>query len=380
MKNIIFGNNNNDFEKLGIDDSCGIKLLANVGQMTDCEDLDIEKEKVRIAIENDVDIIADNTITSKSYEFKSWIKRNHHIMLNSVPVYERFFEMKNGTFTEEMLLDTIKKYIDYGCDMLVVHPGINDSLMKKIIQSQRIIKVTSRGGAQIYNYMKNTSRHNPYLGIWKRMCEIIQGTGVSLAIGFSLRAGSILDDLDPIYLEEMDNIGELIDIAHDHQIPVVVEGVGHVRAQNLPILMAEIRKRCRNVPIKTLGPLLSDRMCGYEHINALIGSVYAITQGASIIGALFKSEHLGLPTIEDFQESLPNYKILKYLFNLDQSDLQKELEISKERSNRSWGGIFSNAFNPDLAKNIFLERNNHVFSKDCTMCGERCALIENNCD
>ena len=88
-----------------------------------------------------------------------------------------------------------------------------------------------------------------------------------------------------------------------------------------------------------MGPLLSDRMLGNEHINALLGGYCAAKAGAAIIGALFRSEHLGLPNLEEYEESLINYRMLKYVLNMSPQDLEEERELSIARSHRDWCGV-----------------------------------------
>lgn len=368
--------NKNSSQKLSIGTSAPIRFLSNIGHMSTDEPLDAEKRKVEIAYKYGIDIIADNSITEKSWELRRWIKRNFPLMLNTVPIYECFTSMKEGTFSVNQLIDAVQSHIDNGSDMIVVHPGITQQLALKIDKSNRVIKITSRGGSQIYRYMKTSGIENPYYEHWDEFCKLLKGTGVSLAIGLSLRAGSIVDSLNPLYIEEMDIVGDLTARALQYNIPVVVEGVGHVRAADIPAVLLEIRRRCSDVPIKTLGPVVSDRMLAMEHINALIGSTIAACFGASIIGALFRSEHVGLPTVEDYEESLRNYAILKYVFNMTSQQEKDERAISICRSGRQWMDILQHSFfNDEAAKKFFAERHDHQFDI-CTMCGERCALLK----
>ncbi len=373
MRDITFGNSLSR-QKLTVGSASPIRFLCNMGHMDSQEPLDAEKRKVELAHQYGIDIIADNSITEKSQELRKWIKHNFPMMLNTVPIYSCFSSMKNGNFHVNQLLDTIYEHIETGSDMIVVHPCITQKLADKVEKSERIIKITSRGGSQIYRYMQTTHMENPYYTHWQDICKLLDGTGVAIAIGLSLRAGSVIDDLDPLYLEEMDTAGDLILQAQQYDIPIVVEGVGHVQANHISTLLKEIKKRCYDVPIKTLGPIVSDRMISGEHINALIGGTIAAASGASIIGVLFRSEHIGLPTVEDYEESLKNYEILKYALNLNASQLELERTMSKYRAARQWNNILKYAFSPQEAQNFFCSRHKGT-TETCTMCGERCALL-----
>lgn len=377
-KNVSFGNKIRDCQQLSIGEGEPIRILANVGHMGMGSSIEDEKEKVKVAIKYGIDIIADNSITEFAYEFRKWIVDNYSVKLNTVPIYECFGLMKENNFKTSTLIRVIEKHIKAGADMIVVHPGLTKNILEELNDSSRLIPITSRGGAQLFWYIKKYGYENPYYHCWQEICDLLKDTGVALAIGLSLRSGSINDQLDHLYLKEMDIVGELIHTAVDNNIPVVVEGVGHVTLQSIPKLLCEIKKRCGGVPIKTLGPLASDRSCGLDHINALISSVVAVLNGASIIGTLFRSEHLGLPNIRDFEESLVNYQLLKYLFDLphDKKSLELEVLMSKSRMSRNWENMFGVSLYPDLARKIFLEHNKDTLENEkiCSMCGNRCAL------
>lgn len=66
----VFGNLKYN-KKLEIGDGCGIKLLANIGHMDMDSSFEDELKKAEIAVKYDVDILADNTITCKSFYHKS---------------------------------------------------------------------------------------------------------------------------------------------------------------------------------------------------------------------------------------------------------------------------------------------------------------------
>lgn len=372
---ISFGNKKRELKQLTVGLEEKTKFLVNIGHMDDSLSLDDEKRKVQIAYDNRFDIIADNSISSSAYDFRKWIVQNYPIKLNSVPVYQCFDKMQDGTFEYNYLSESIDQHIDSGVDMIVVHPGLTSELASKIGNDNRIIPLTSRGGAQIYSYMTRYHQENPYYLHWDDILDQIKNTGVCLALGLTLRAGSIIDELDELYLKEMDICGSLIKRALAKNIPVVVEGIGHVRLKSINKLIREVNHRCHNVPIKTLGPVGSDRLCGLDNINALITSSVAALSGVSIIGALLKSEHIGLPIVEDYERDLPNYRILKYLLELEdenQEDLKLEKDISIARRNRCWHEVFQNAMFPDMARSSYFNYNEKE-TDVCTMCGKRCA-------
>jgi len=374
MINFVFGNKLSE-HTLSMGQCEPVRFLANIGKMSENSQLDLEKKKVDICFRNGIDIVADNSITKDSYILRKWIKANYPMALNTVPIYETFDAMKSNTFDSSVLYEVLYRHIASGSDMLVLHPGLTKSLADKVSASKRMLPVTSRGGAQIYRYMMKYNKENPYYENWEEICSIFMGTGVSLALGISLRAASILDDIDDYILEELDILGELIKKTPS-EIPICVEGIGHVKYDNIKRLMCEVRARCGSVPIKTLGPLFSDRMLGNEHINALIGATIAISQGASIIGALFRTEHMGLPSVTDYEESLVNYKMLKYMVNMNERDIELEKLMSNARKDKNWTGMLEHSFLHDLANTLFCFSHLKKDGETCSMCGERCPYKE----
>lgn len=374
---ITFGNKTKKYNEMELDPSGKVRFLVNVGHMDDSLSLEDEKKKVQIALKNEFDIIADNSISSSAFTFRKWISDNYPVKVNSVPVYQCFEKMQNGSFEFEHLKEALYQHIESGVDMLVVHPGLTQSLAEEVTCSKRIIPLTSRGGAQLFSYMMNHNKENPYYEHWDEVISIVKDTGVCLALGLTLRAGSVIDELDELYLKEMDICGSLIKRAMLQNIPVVIEGIGHVRLRSISRLLEEVNKRCYGVPIKTLGPIGSDRLCGLDNINAVISSSIAAMSGVSIIGALLKSEHVGLPNLDDYERDLRYYRILKYLLELDDSNkdaMDLEREISIERKERCWEKMFQRAIFPDEALATYLEHNDlGVVSDKCTMCGNRCA-------
>ncbi len=371
---IEFGNKKRNFSLMKIGEDCGTKFLVNVGHMSESQSLEDEMKKVMIAEKNGFDIIADNSITSKSSDYRKWIVLNTPMKLNTVPVYECFDSMQDGSFVPNMLFDTIERHIESYSDMIVVHPGLTRELAHLVTNSNRVIPLTSRGGAQLFSYIMHSKNENPYYQYWDEILEIVKDTGVALAIGLTLRAGSILDELDELYLMEMDICGKLIEKALVKNLPVVIEGIGHTRISSLKKLIQEVNKRCHNVPIKTLGPIGSDRLCGFDDINSLIVSSIAATSGVSIIGALLKSEHVGLPNVHDYDEGLRYYGMLKYMLELEHNSkyIEWEKKISLARRNRCWHEMFDAALYPENARNEFFKHNNDI-SDICSMCGSRCA-------
>lgn len=84
--------------------------------------------------------------------------------------------------------------------------------------------------------------------------------------------------------------------------------------------------------------------------------------------------------VSEYEESLINYSMLKYIINMSASDIEQERSISVAPSNRDWAGVIKNAFYSKEAREQFCYRYGTSTPSTCTMCGERCAMKAINLD
>ena len=111
-------------------------------------------------------------------------------MLNTVPIYDCFDAMENGYFQFALLEEAIEKHLQVGSDMIVLHPSLTRALAEEVSASSRVIKVTSRGGSQIYRYMMRYAVENPYFAHWDEICKSCREQARPLRWGCLYGAGA----------------------------------------------------------------------------------------------------------------------------------------------------------------------------------------------
>ena len=89
-------------------------------------------------------------------------------------------------------------------------------------------------------------------------------------------------------------MGELTQIAWQHDVQVMIEGPGHVPMQLIKENMDKQLDWCDEAPFYTLGPLTTDIAPGYDHITSTaIGGAEIGWYGTAMLCYVTPKEHLG---------------------------------------------------------------------------------------
>ena len=81
---------------------------------------------------------------------------------------------------------------------------------------------------------------------------------IAFSLGDGLRPGSIADANDEAQFAELATLGELTQIAWQHDVQVMIEGPGHVPMHKIKANMDKQLEACGEAPFYTLGPLTTD--------------------------------------------------------------------------------------------------------------------------
>jgi phosphomethylpyrimidine synthase len=176
---------------------------------------------------------------------------------------------------------------------------------------------------------------------------------------------------------EFITLGELVRRAREAGVQAMVEGPGHVPADEIETSVKAMKHLCDGAPLYLLGPLVTDIAPGYDHITAAMGGVIAGMAGADFLCATTPSEHLDLPTKEDVIEGTYVTRVAAHAADLVRPGVKErarawDLEMAKARAELDWEGQFKAAINPARAKQIRHRRG--VETDTCTMCSELCAI------
>ncbi|RLI95108.1 MAG: phosphomethylpyrimidine synthase [Candidatus Altiarchaeales archaeon] len=365
---VIVKNARRHIEPIAIGEGTRIKVNANIGTSPDLVDLEKELEKAKTAIMYKADTIMDLSIGGNLDKIRREIIKNTNIPIGTVPIYQAFIEKKID-MTKEDILRVIEKNCRDGVDFITLHCGITLNMVDKL--KERMIPVTSRGGSFLIAWMIKNRQENPLYKYFDEIMEIVKEYDVVISLGDAMRPACINDSSDELQFMELFNLGRLTKRARNENVPVIIEGPGHVPLNQIEMNVRIQKRICDNSPFYVLGPLVTDIAIGYDHISGAIGGALAGMYGADFLCYVTPSEHLGLPTIEDVRNGVIASRIAAHaadIVRLNRMDIDNEISIARYELN--WKKMFQFA----LDKKIKETHKELIDSRECSMCGKYCAL------
>jgi phosphomethylpyrimidine synthase len=198
---------------------------------------------------------------------------------------------------------------------------------------------------------------------------------VSFSLGDGLRPGSIADANDDAQFAELETLGELTNVAWDHDCQVMIEGPGHVPMHLIRENVERQLAVCHEAPFYTLGPLATDIAPGYDHITSAIGAAMIGWFGTAMLCYVTPKEHLGLPDKKDVKDGVIAYRIAAHAADLAKGHPGAQLRdnaLSKARFEFRWEDQFNLSLDPQTAREYHDETLPQEGAKTahfCSMCG-----------
>ncbi len=376
---VILKNRKRKIKPLAVGEKTRVKINANIGTSPDRADLEIELEKLRVAIAAGADTVMDLSVGGDVDEIRRAIIAEATVPVGTVPIYQVAIDVRKRkiSFPEATVKDIfrgIEKHLADGVDFITVHCGVT----RKNIQSlgKRLGGVVSRGGVMMIEWMRHNQKENPLYEHYDELLAMAKDYHATLSLGDGLRPGAIADATDEAQVAELLTIGELVQRARAAGVQVMVEGPGHIPLDQIEANIRLEKMVCDGAPFYVLGPLVTDVACGYDHITAAIGGAVAAWFGADFLCYVTPSEHLGLPDVEDVREGVIASRIAAHAANIARRHpfaRQWDNRVSRFRANLQWGKMIAASIDPVRAKSIFAIQPSHTEGA-CTMCGEFCAV------
>ncbi len=371
-----------DFQPRGIGKGLKTKVNANIGTSGDIESIDLELEKLRVAVRYGADAVMDLSTGKNIDETRKIIVENSPVMVGTVPIYQAAKEAAErygfiGRMTVDDLFETIEKHCRDGVDFITVHCGVTLSSLERLRNEGRIMNIVSRGGALLAEWMVYNERENPLYENYDRLLEIAKRYDVTLSLGDGMRPGCLADATDRCQIEELITLGELVDRAREADVQVMVEGPGHVPLDQIETNMVIQKRLCHEAPFYVLGPIVTDIAPGYDHITGAIGGAIAAKAGADFLCYLTPAEHLALPDVEDVKVGVIATRIAGHAADIVKGipDAMKwDIEMAMARESLDWEKQFALAIDPEIARKYRSERVPQEDEKTCTMCGKLCSI------
>jgi len=352
-----------------------VKINANIGNSAVSSSIGEEVEKMTWAIRWGADTVMDLSTGKNIHETREWIIRNSPVPIGTVPIYQALEKVdgKAEDLTWEVYRDTLIEQAEQGVDYFTIHAGV---LLRYIpLTAKRMTGIVSRGGSIMAKWCLAHHRESFLYTRFAEICEIMKAYDVAFSLGDGLRPGSIHDANDDAQMGELATLGELTQIAWQHDVQVMIEGPGHVPMHLIKHNMDEQLRLCGEAPFYTLGPLTTDIAPGYDHITSAIGAAMIGWYGTAMLCYVTPKEHLGLPNKADVKDGIMAYKLAAHAADLAKGHPGAQLRdnaLSKARFEFRWEDQFNLGLDPDKAREFHdetLPQHGAKLAHFCSMCG-----------
>ena len=354
-----------------------VKINANIGNSALGSSIDEEVAKMTWATRWGADTIMDLSTGKHIHETREWIIRNSPVPIGTVPIYQAL-EKVDGVaedLTWDIFKDTLIEQAEQGVDYFTIHAGV---LLRYVpVTANRLTGIVSRGGSIMAQWCLAHHKENFLYTHFEEICEIMKAYDVAFSLGDGLRPGCLQDANDDAQFGELKTLGELTQVAWQHDVQVMIEGPGHVAMNRIKENMDLQLEVCKEAPFYTLGPLTTDIAPGYDHITSAIGAAMIGWYGTAMLCYVTPKEHLGLPNKKDVKDGIITYKIASHAADLAQGHpgaQARDNALSKARFEFRWDDQFNLSLDPDTAREFHdetLPKEAHKSAHFCSMCGPK---------
>lgn len=363
---------------IGLGDLLRSKVLCNLGTSLKSPNIELEIEKARAAVARGASIVCDQSVGPSVALNRSRLLKAVPVPLAAVPLYQNAETARRKrrnplAFTTEEALRVFEEQLGHGVTAPGIHTMSRD-IRQAVRASTRVMPLVSRGGAILASWIDRTGRENPYIEHYEDLLTLCLRYDVPLTLICSCRAGCVEDGFDSLQRTELAVVADLIHRAHGRGVGVLVDGMGHMRMDQIPEAVAYYKHVCRGIPLGVMGPATTDRGLGHEHVVNAIGTALAVQHGANYCNACARTEHLGLPEASDLPDAIGAAVIATYAGDLARGKFrQLDLEMAKARKANAWGVQLEMALDKEGALATFKRvgaDNRH--GEGCSICGDLC--------
>ncbi len=366
----------------GIGSGLRTKINVNLGISGDCNNYDMEMQKVDLAIKFGAEAIMDLSNYGKTNTFRRKLIEKSPAMIGTVPMYDAigYLEKDLLEITAEDFLRVVRAHAEEGVDFMTIHAGINRRVIEAFMRDKRKMNIVSRGGSLLFAWMMMTGRENPFYEYYDDTLDILREYDVTISLGDALRPGCISDGTDAGQISELIELGNLTERAWAKDVQVMVEGPGHMAMNEIEANMKLQKRICHNAPFYVLGPLVTDIAPGYDHITSAIGGAIAAASGADFLCYVTPAEHLRLPDLNDVKEGIIASRIAAHAADIAKGiphSRDKDDAMADARHKVDWEKMFDIAIDSEKAQAYF-ESAPPSDRHTCSMCGKMCAVRTTN--
>ncbi len=367
--------NHPEIEPMIIGKNFLVKVNANIGNSATTSSIEEEVEKLVWATRWGADTVMDLSTGKDIHQTREWILRNSPVPIGTVPIYQAL--QKAGGQPEDLTFDifmeTLEEQAQQGVDYFTIHAGV---LLRYVpLTANRVTGIVSRGGSIMAKWCLAHHQENFLYTRFGEICELMKRYDVAFSLGDGLRPGSIADANDEAQFAELRTLGELTNVAWQHDVQVMIEGPGHVPMHKIKENVDLQQELCHEAPFYTLGPLVTDIAPGYDHITSAIGAAMIGWFGTAMLCYVTPKEHLGLPNKDDVRDGVIAYKIAAHAADLAKGHpgaQARDDALSRARFEFRWQDQFALSLDPERAQEFHdetLPKDSAKVAHFCSMCG-----------
>src|SRR3979490_3236202 len=204
-----------------------VKINANIGNSAVTSGIGEEVDKMTWAIRWGADTVMDLSTGKNIHETREWIIRNSPVPIGTVPIYQALEKTggKAEDLTWEIFRDTLIEQAEQGGDYFTLHAGVRLPFIP--LTANRMTGIVSRGGSIMAKWCLSHHEESFLYTRFEEICEIMKAYDVSFSLGDGLRPGSIADANDEAQFAELETLGELTQVAWNHEVQLMIEGPAH---------------------------------------------------------------------------------------------------------------------------------------------------------
>ena len=156
--------NHNSISPEGIGTGLRTKINVNLGISKDINDLDLEMQKVDMALDMGAESIMDLSNYGKTQEFRKRLIEKSTAMIGTVPMYDAvgFLDKGLSFIKAQEFLDVVRNHAENGVDFVTIHCGINRANAEIFMRNRRVNEIVSRGGSLLFGWMMMNDAENPF--------------------------------------------------------------------------------------------------------------------------------------------------------------------------------------------------------------------------
>ena len=215
---------------MGIGEMLTTKVNVNLGTSQSLDSPEAEVEKALAAVAAGADAVMDLSTGGDLDALRRRILDAVSVPVGTVPLYNAAVKKD---LTSQGFFNALENHAKDGVDFVTVHVGVNKNSLERLANDPRVMGVASRGGSLTMKYISETGEDKPYYAEYDYLLEMAREHELTLSLGDGLRPGCIEDASDRAKYMEFIMLGELVKRAREAGVQAMVEGPGHMPANQI---------------------------------------------------------------------------------------------------------------------------------------------------